>query len=47
MAAMEPPAMVADASCMPWKGGQSPLPVTEGAPHVRFRELLVGGEVAA
>ena len=28
------------------KGGQSPLPVTEGAPHVRFRELLVGGEVA-
>jgi TldD protein len=29
------------------KGGQSPLPVTEGAPHVRFAELLVGGEVAA
>jgi TldD protein len=29
------------------KGGQSPLPVTEGAPHVRFRELLVGGEVGA
>lgn len=28
------------------KGGQMPLPVTEGAPHVRFRELLVGGEVA-
>ena len=28
------------------KGGQFPLPVTEGAPHVRFRELLVGGEVA-
>ncbi|MGA2383101.1 MAG: TldD/PmbA family protein [Gemmatimonadales bacterium] len=27
------------------KGGQSPLPVTEGAPHVRFAELLVGGEV--
>ncbi|MBI4542177.1 MAG: TldD/PmbA family protein [Gemmatimonadetes bacterium] len=27
------------------KGGQVPLPVTEGAPHVRFRELLVGGEV--
>jgi len=27
------------------KGGQFPLPVTEGAPHVRFRELLVGGEV--
>jgi TldD protein len=29
------------------KGGQFPLPVTEGAPHVRFRELLVGGEVGA
>jgi TldD protein len=28
------------------KGGQFPLPVTEGAPHVRFKELLVGGEVA-
>lgn len=28
------------------KGGQFPLPVTEGAPHVRFRELLVGGDVA-
>jgi len=28
------------------KAGQVPLPVTEGAPHVRFRELLVGGEVA-
>jgi TldD protein len=27
------------------KGGQFPLPVTEGAPHVRFRELLVGGEM--
>ena len=27
------------------KGGQFPLPVTEGAPHVRFRELPVGGEV--
>lgn len=27
------------------KGGQFPLPVTEGAPHVRFKELLVGGEV--
>ncbi len=27
------------------KAGQSPLPVTEGAPHVRFAELLVGGEV--
>lgn len=29
------------------KGGQFPLPVTEGAPHVRFRELLVGGEVTS
>jgi len=29
------------------KGGQFPLPVTEGAPHVRFRELLVGGEMVA
>jgi len=29
------------------KAGQFPLPVTEGAPHVRFAELLVGGEVAA
>jgi TldD protein len=29
------------------KGGQFPLPVTEGAPHVRFRELLVGGEMAS
>jgi TldD protein len=28
------------------KAGQFPLPVTEGAPHVRFSELLVGGEVA-
>lgn len=28
------------------KGGQFPLPVTEGAPHVRFRELLVGGEAS-
>jgi TldD protein len=27
------------------KAGQSPLPVTEGAPHVRFKQLLVGGEV--
>ena len=27
------------------KGGQFPLPVTEGAPHVRFRELLVGGDM--
>jgi TldD protein len=29
------------------KGGQFPLPVTEGAPHVRFAELLVGGEVGS
>jgi predicted Zn-dependent protease len=29
------------------KGGQSPLPVTEGAPHVRIEEALVGGDVAA
>jgi len=28
------------------KGGQFPLPVTEGAPHVRFQSLLVGGEMA-
>ena len=28
------------------KGGQSPLPVTEGAPHVRIEEALVGGEVS-
>ncbi len=27
------------------KGGQFPLPVTEGAPHVRFKQLLVGGEM--
>ena len=27
------------------KGGQSPLPVTEGAPHVRIEEILVGGDV--
>jgi TldD protein len=27
------------------KGGQFPLPVTEGAPHVRIEEALVGGEV--
>jgi len=27
------------------KGGQSPLPVTEGAPHVRIEAALVGGEV--
>ncbi len=29
------------------KGGQYPLPVTEGAPHVRIEEALVGGDVAA
>lgn len=29
------------------KGGQFPLPVTEGAPHVRFKSLLVGGEMSA
>jgi len=29
------------------KGGQFPLPVTEGAPHVRIEEALVGGDVAA
>ena len=28
------------------KGGQAPLPVTEGAPHVRLSEALVGGSVA-
>jgi predicted Zn-dependent protease len=27
------------------KGGQSPLPVTEGAPHVRIEEALIGGAV--
>src|SRR5256714_5216909 len=27
------------------KGGQAPLPVTEGAPHVRIEALLVGGDV--
>jgi len=27
------------------KGGQSPLPVTEGAPHVRISEALVGGQL--
>lgn len=27
------------------KAGQSPLPVTEGAPHVRIERALVGGEV--
>ena len=29
------------------KGGQYPLPVTEGAPHVRIEEALVGGDVPA
>ena len=29
------------------KGGQYPLAVTEGAPHVRIEEALVGGDVAA
>jgi predicted Zn-dependent protease len=29
------------------KGGQYPLPVTEGAPHVRVEAALVGGDVAA
>jgi len=29
------------------KGGQFPLPVTEGAPHVRIEEALVGGDVPA
>ncbi len=28
------------------KGGQAPLPVTEGAPHVRISEALVGGSLA-
>jgi TldD protein len=28
------------------KGGQFPLPVTEGAPHVRIERALVGGDVA-
>jgi TldD protein len=27
------------------KGGQSPLAVTEGAPHVRIEQALVGGDV--
>jgi len=27
------------------KGGQFPLPVTEGAPHVRIEEILIGGDV--
>jgi TldD protein len=29
------------------KGGQFPLPVTEGSPHVRIEEALIGGDVAA
>ncbi len=29
------------------KGGQFPLAVTEGAPHVRIEAALIGGEVAA
>ena len=29
------------------KAGQYPLPVTEGAPHVRIEEALVGGDVGA
>jgi len=29
------------------KGGQYPLAVTEGAPHVRIEEALVGGDVPA
>lgn len=28
------------------KGGQVPLPVTEGAPHIRIREALIGGETS-
>lgn len=28
------------------KGGQFPLPVTEGAPHVRIEEALIGGALA-
>jgi TldD protein len=27
------------------KGGQVPLPVSEGAPHVRISEVLIGGDV--
>jgi TldD protein len=27
------------------KGGQYPLPVTEGAPHVRIEAALIGGDV--
>ena len=26
------------------KGGQSPLPVTDGAPHLRVRQVTVGGK---
>jgi TldD protein len=26
------------------KGGQSPLPVDEGSPHIRVRNVVVGGE---
>jgi len=26
------------------KGGQSPLPVDEGSPHIRIRQVVVGGE---
>jgi len=29
------------------KAGQYPLPVTEGAPHVRIEEALIGGDVPA
>lgn len=29
------------------KGGQFPLPVTEGAPHVRIERALIGGDVPA
>jgi predicted Zn-dependent protease len=29
------------------KGGQFPLPVTEGAPHVRIEQALIGGDVAS
>mgnify|MGYP001792951476 FL=1 len=28
------------------KGGQVPLPVAEGAPHIRISEVLIGGEPA-
>jgi TldD protein len=26
------------------KGGQSPLPVSNGSPHIRIRKCLVGGK---